>query len=101
MRVQSGGGNAIQFLQAQQAFQARKPAAQPQQPQFELPEAAPAQNEPLPANVGAAFDRIPQWRQTVSEVTQIARQAGYVGLSESDIQRAYVNGESLLADYRV
>lgn len=99
MRVQSGNANAIQMLQAQQAFAARR-AAHPQSAP-DLPVADPVQQkEEMPVSL-MALQRLPQWRQTVSEVTHIAQKAGYVGLSEQDIQRAYVNGESLLADYRV
>ena len=38
---------------------------------------------------------------SVDEIQDIARRAGYLEVSESDIQRAYVFGESLLTDYTV
>lgn len=97
MRIEAQG-QAIQFLQAQQAFAARR--AETVRPEIQPSEAIPVEPEGAPLNLGA-LARSPQWRQTVREVTDIAGRAGYVGLSETDIQRAYVYGESLLADYRV
>ncbi len=34
-----------------------------------------------------------------NEINTIAQQVGYVGLTESDIQRALISGESLLTDH--
>ena len=42
-----------------------------------------------------------RWVQTVREVQLVAHRAGYVDVSEQAIRRAYLRGESLLADYRV
>ena len=35
----------------------------------------------------------------VGEIRDIARRAGYLDVSDADIQRAYAYGESLLTDY--
>jgi hypothetical protein len=43
----------------------------------------------------------PQWSSKVQEIQGIAEQAGFVGVTEQDIRRAYSQGTSLLADYRV
>lgn len=41
-------------------------------------------------------DRLP-----VDDIRSVAERAGFVGISDRDIRRAYAMGESLLADYRV
>jgi hypothetical protein len=43
----------------------------------------------------------PQWSRKVHEIQQIAEKAGFIGVSEQDIRQAYMQGSSLLADYRV
>jgi len=83
------------MLQAQQAFRARRSkqadtaASATGLPQFEVQN---LQEEPLPT---ASKPKI-----AFGEIQQIAARAGYVGLSESAIQRAYVTGQSLLTDHR-
>jgi hypothetical protein len=42
----------------------------------------------------------PELPIAMNEVRAIAEQAGFVGITDRDIRRAYVMGESLLADYR-
>ncbi len=99
MRIEAQA-QAIQFLQAQQAFASRRAQAAP--PEAQQPAPLPsAEPESAPLNLVGSLARSPQWCQTVREVSEIANRAGYLGLSETDIQRAYVTGESLLADYRV
>jgi len=89
--------NSVQLLQAQQAFRSHKPrAAQPEAPKTEAPQISIERPE-----VNIPVINPQQWRNTVQEVREIASQAGFIGLTERDIQRAYVYGESLLADYRV
>jgi hypothetical protein len=98
---------SVQMLKAQQAWEARRarqsaqPEATPEvnsQPTSPLQRTRPAVSEPL-----AATPALPQgqWGQTVQEVQSIAKKAGYIGVTEQDIRRAYTLGESLLADYRV
>ncbi len=106
MRV-SDSNTSIQLLKAQQAWEARRSAktAAPAEPAKSQPASHPARIEidtRLPETpVGPANNISPQWRNTVREVQQIAQRAGFIGVSEQDIQRAYARGESLLADYRV
>lgn len=106
MQIQPGM-NAVRLLQAQQAFQARRaetPVPEAQQDMTSCPPADGLAEAEARMPVNPALDQLtrsPQWRQTVDEVSRIAQRAGYVGLNENDIQRAYVYGESLLADYRV
>jgi hypothetical protein len=42
------------------------------------------------------LDRLP-----FEDIRSVAERAGFVGISERDIRRAYMMGESLLADYKV
>lgn len=94
MRVESGL-QSIQMLQAQQAFRARRStesdtaASVTGLPQFDVQNLDEA---PLPT---AAKPKLPY-----ADIQNIAARAGYVGLSESAIQRAYVTGQSLLTDHR-
>lgn len=41
----------------------------------------------------------PLYQQLYEDVRQVAEKAGYVGLTQSDVARAYATGSSLLADY--
>lgn len=104
MRI-TPGTSSIQMLKAQQAWEARRAArtATPQETALapetrgpERPERRTIDSEPQ-----NFAQQVPQWRETVREVQQIAEKAGYVGVTEQDIRRAYTQGESLLADYRV
>jgi hypothetical protein len=57
------------------------------------------------ASAKAPMDRAPQPTQTsrsaaLDEIHRIAQKAGFVGLSDNDIQRAYQQGASLLVDRR-
>lgn len=107
MRV-SSGTPSIQTLKAQQAWEARRMRQAAQQTQateaFRQPATSkPAEtktvtDEPLSATPPISQG---QWSQTVEEVQSIAQRAGYIGVTEQDIRRAYTLGESLLADYRV
>ncbi len=96
MRVESGS-SFIQMLQAQRAFVPNtKPSEEPELSDMlgelaNTPEAAPMREENLASAAGLPLD----------EIKSIASRAGYVGLNDSDIQRAYVYGESLMTDYRV
>ena len=106
------GASAIQTLKAQQAWEARR-ATKTQAPQTELitpeaPIAAPAPNtQPVLENLSidnqstALPANSPQWSRKVQDIQNIASKAGFLGVSEQDIRRAYVQGDSLLADYRV
>lgn len=58
-------------------------------------EAAPVEPSLPEANSGP-MERIP-----VREIQAIAEKVGFVGVTERDIRRAYMLGESLLTDYRV
>lgn len=105
MRI-SSGAPSIQMLKAQQAWEARRlrAAAQPEAVQDAQPTTQPITSRPLAGEpMAAASSPSPQdpWNRTVQEVQAIAQQAGYVGVTEQDIRRAYTLGESLLADYRV
>ena len=94
MRVDSGLSQ-LSMLQAQQAFTPaqRKPAqtedAGLQGPVIEnvRPDIKP------PSGFSAPVE--------VDEIRDIARRAGYLDVSDTDIQRAYIYGESLLTDYSV
>jgi hypothetical protein len=101
--VGTGGASSLQFLQAQQAFRPR--SAKEEQPNApEMAPGYPALEEPF-VEVSAAkkATSIAPTGPSLpfADIQSVARQAGFVGLSERDIQRAYVLGESLLADYRV
>lgn len=101
----SGAGSSIQLLKAQQAWAARQ-TSRPSEP-------APApsdesQNIASPIEMATAattpsLGSVAQSRlsRAIPEIQEIARRAGFVGVSAQDIQRAYSRGESLLTDYRV
>ena len=109
------GASAIQTAKAQQAWEARR-AAKTQQA-FPAEQQAPIEpparrhginsNQPVLENL--AVDQVtgplptnsPQWSRKVQDIQSIAARAGFVDVSEQDIRRAYVQGDSLLADYRV
>ena len=94
MKIESGL-QSLQLLQAQQAFRARR------SPQADT--AASVTQLPQPAVQDSAEERLPTMlnpKLAVQEIQDIASRAGYVGLSESAIQRAYQTGQSLLTDYR-
>jgi len=94
MRVDSGSPS-LSRLQAQQAF---TPTQRRQAEEAELPDLqAPAVENLKPEAKATAF-KAPV---SVDEIQTIARRAGYLDVSEADIHRAYVYGESLLTDYRV
>jgi hypothetical protein len=88
---------ALQILRARQGF-APQPtrAAQPEASQFEIDSYEPAEAElpAAPASRNNPLDRLP-----FTEIQAIAERAGYVGVTQRDIQRAYARGESLLVDY--
>lgn len=95
MRIDSGL-QSIQLLQAQQAFRARRSsqadtaASATGLPKFEVQN---LEDTPLPSMSKPNIN--------YGEIQQIAARAGYVGLSETAIQRAYMQGQSLLTDHRV
>lgn len=107
------GASALQTLKAQQAWEARR-AARTQAPTVEqTPTEAPSNtgktnsNQPVLENLsidnstGALPANSPQWARKVQDIQNIAARTGFVDVSEQDIRRAYVQGDSLLADYRV
>ncbi|WP_303672573.1 hypothetical protein [Vampirovibrio chlorellavorus] len=99
MRIESGA-QSLQMLKAQQAWEARR-ASKPQTPASEFP-ASRIELETPPAPAALPSQPIsPQWQRTVNDIQNIAAKAGFVGVTEQDIRRAYQQGESLLADYRV
>jgi len=89
------GQLSLQHLQARQAFQTKPKSATPPQPQT-------APNEDIALAEAPRMDR--QLRETVGPifqaVNQMAQELGYVGLTQSQVARAYVTGSSLLADYQ-
>jgi hypothetical protein len=97
MRISGGGGADLSRLQAlRQQYQAEKKQSvtTPSQP---LPDIAQPVREREAAPVSSPARKIPLPYQ---DIQSVARQTGYVGLTESAIQRAYVMGESLFVDVR-
>jgi hypothetical protein len=107
----SGSGASLQALKAQQAWEARKAvskttidssaeaAVKVSNPKGNQAQRPAAQIEDP---IGAAqADPASRLGRAIPEIQEIARRAGFVGLSAQDIQRAYARGESLLSDYRV
>jgi len=107
------GASALQSLKAQQAWEARR-AAKAQAPAVEqapteTPHIAPKnsiqppvlENLSLDGTSGILPTNTPQWSRKVQDIQTVAAKSGFVGISEQEIRRAYVQGESLLADYRV
>lgn len=78
-------------------------------PQAPEPEAVAIQEAPQPSlrqlsetpPRRSAASSSPELNLPIDDIRAVAERAGYVGLSERDIRRAYIMGESLLADYRV
>jgi hypothetical protein len=99
MRI-TPGAQSMQMLKAQQAWEARRAMKSAEAPQT-VPVTQPEQELQRPALPDGPMPGMPQWNRTVQEVQDIAQQAGFVGVTEQDIRRAYTYGESLLADYRV
>jgi hypothetical protein len=104
MQISSSGVSSIQMLKAQQAWEARRARAvaqpEPQPEELVRPtrqKTGPLADEPLAVSSPSGDP----WSRTVQEVQSIAQRAGYIGVTEQDIRRAYTLGESLLADYRV
>ncbi|MCE3233852.1 MAG: hypothetical protein K0Q50_32 [Vampirovibrio sp.] len=105
MRIDSGT-QSIQLLKAQQAWEARRASKTNANEQTApaSPSASPAievARPTLDSTPSVSQAVAPQWAQKVQEIQQVAEKAGFVGVSEQDIRRAYVHGESLFADYRV
>ena len=109
------GASAIQTLKAQQAWEARR-AAKAQAPQTPIIEQNPTETQAPAQGFGAQpvkehieLDNLsnllptntPQWSRKVQDIQNIAEKSGFTGISEQDIRRAYVQGNSLLADYHV
>lgn len=99
MRIESGA-QSLQMLKAQQAWEARR-ASKPQSPTSEFPASRIEMETPQapPATQNQSIS--PQWQRKVNDIQNIAARAGFVGVTEQEIRRAYQQGESLLADYRV
>ena len=102
MRIESGT-QSIQMLKAQQAWEARRsaktaPAAEQVQTASPAIEIAKPALDSTPAT-GQTLS--PQWSRKVQDIQQMAQKTGFMGVSEQDIRRAYTQGESLFADYRV
>ena len=109
------GASAIQTLKAQQAWEARRAAkaqqttTTEQQAPIEPPASRNGGNSTQPVLENLSIDQAsgplptnsPQWSRKVQDIQTIAAKAGFVDVSEQDIRRAYVQGDSLLADYRV
>ncbi|MEB3286486.1 MAG: hypothetical protein VKJ04_03175 [Vampirovibrionales bacterium] len=85
----------LQRVQAQQAFQTKK--AKPSEQEAPV-QASPIEVSKQPSNLSLPAHIFNARR--LGEIKQIALQAGYVGLDDNDIARAYATGESLLTDYR-
>ena len=108
MRI-TPGAQPIQTQKAQQAWEARRaarttsqqaPASLPAMEMSQPTAAIPAPPVSAPTTAATAADS-PQWNRKVQEIQNIAAKAGFLGVSEQDIRRAYSQGTSLLADYRV
>lgn len=91
-------GNGLSQLQALQARRAFETGRKPQQPQPEAGQAPAFQAEPghTPA-LSVAHQR--RLQRMMGEIQQIASQAGFVGLTDADVERAYAFKTSLLVDY--
>ena len=103
MRITSGAPS-IQTLKAQQAWEARRASksastekAPPAAPSIEIAKpSSDVASTTSPVTTGA-----PQWNRKVQEIQNIAQKSGFIGVTEQDIRQAYMQGSSLLADYRV
>lgn len=101
MRVNSGT-QSLQMLKAQQAWETRRAGkTQTETPAMQAAPSIEIAKPELPDAMPNAQVISPQWQRKVQEIQNIANKAGYVDVTEQDIRRAYSQGESLLADYRV
>lgn len=83
--------SALQTLQARQGFTPRR-----KQTAATSSENTPNLTQPEPTQlVNSLRPKLP-----VQEIQQVARQLGYLDVSEQVIKKAYLQGQSLLADYR-
>ena len=113
----SPNSQSIQLLKAQQAWEARRANTQTQSEPIE-PDNTDIATASVPQqslitennNTGFVIDRqslvsnpalSAQWTRKVQDIQQTAQKAGFVGISEQDIQHAFLSGQSLLADYKV
>ncbi len=109
--ISSTGTSPLHLLQAQQAFGNPRVSASSEQNRSGLLAASELptdeailsngkriQNQSRPNEKTSTVSA--QHRTKFTEINTIAQKVGYVGLTESDIQRAMVSGESLLTDYR-
>jgi hypothetical protein len=92
-----GGPNSLAALQAQRAFAKPRQAPALSSPNDELGNRSTRQAPITPD--ATANHRRP--RLAYHEIQAIAQQAGYIGVSDQDIARAYTSNTSLLVDYRV
>jgi hypothetical protein len=75
--------------------------AQTVESQQDLPFDVQASAATRKAKSGATRADSPLDRLPFEDIRSVAERAGFVGISERDIRRAYMMGESLLADYKV
>ena len=95
MRIDSGSA-ALSRLQTRQAF---SPTATRGKNQDDAENMLPGiQTPPAVENLRPDLKN-PSSKLPVGEIRDIARRAGYLDVSDADIQRAYTYGESLLTDY--
>lgn len=92
MQIQGGFSN-LQRIQAQQAFTPKARVQEQQQQQFNIQDVQ-VPSRPQPSQ--SMSQNLP-----MDEIKSIAQQAGYIGITDADIERAYAYGESLLSDYTV
>lgn len=98
-------GSTYQSLQGLEASRHFKAASQPLKPQdadetLLKPDASgtPSAPERMSASKSKA---IAQLAPLIEDVQKIAKAVGYVGVSNEDVVRAYQQGSSFLADYKV
>jgi len=110
----SGNSTSLQALKAQQAWEARKAVSKNRIDPTADTNVQAVANKPA-GNQARMVDRTQQAPDTnessmdhnarlaraIPEIQEIAKKAGFVGVTSQDIQRAYAFGESLLTDYRV
>lgn len=96
MKIQTPLSNtqSLQMLQAQQAFRPR-PSKAPEEtkraPEQFIPVTTPTES----VNPIGKKPALP-----IQDIQNVATQAGFVDVSQQDIEHAYRTGSSLLADYR-
>ena len=104
MRITSGAPS-IQTLKAQQAWEARrasKSASTEKAPTAAAPSIEIAKpSSDVASTTSPVTTGAPQWNRKVQEIQNIAQKSGFIGVTEQDIRQAYMQGSSLLADYRV